>query len=113
MSYTVAVDWDGTITAHPALWAEVIQVFQRHEATVIIITNRPAAWPVEQDLGIPVLYAAGRPKRAVAAEAGYNVHWWCDDLPILVDLGAAGLDVETHAGHEAAWREFKHDTIVK
>lgn len=84
---TVGIDYDGTWTAAPAFWREVVALAPRFGVGFVLVTNRGPNMPVESGLPMPVVYANGRPKRQAAAKAGWDVQVWVDDYPHLVDLG--------------------------
>lgn len=89
---TIAFDFDGCWTADPNAWAQIAAFLEVCGHTVVMVTNRP---PQDAALlagvGMPIVFAAGRPKRAMASESGYTVDVWIDDNPILVDYGAEGI----------------------
>lgn len=91
----IGVDLDGTYAADLPTWRRAVQVFIDAGHKCVLITNRgPEDLQIVESLvqgQMPILFCSGRPKRAVAHEAGYAVDVWMDDNPILVDLGAAGL----------------------
>lgn len=88
----LALDWDGTLTHLPRKVSEALVTEARaHNIVVVIVTNRHPHQSIPDFMGLPVVYAAGQPKRAAARAAGYEVLWWLDDMPVLVDFGEAGL----------------------
>lgn len=84
----IAIDYDNTYTVDPALWNQVIKLFQEAGHTVICCTGRTDAMaqPVLDSIGklVPVVFAGGTPKREACNKQGYNVSVWCDDMPELI-----------------------------
>lgn len=89
---TLAVDYDGTWTADPELFANLADIAVLRGWRVFIVTNRRAADPVGPVDGLPVVYCAGAPKRDACAALGVFPDVWVDDMPVLVDHGQAGLE---------------------
>jgi len=87
----VAFDFDGTYTAHPDVWDEVLQILIDSGHTVICVTGRgdhhhPLAEDVIRDRlgsGVQVIRAAHLllNKREAAEVEGYSVDVWIDDEP--------------------------------
>ena len=83
----ISIDYDGTWTNDPALWHTFAlhAIESGHE--VIMITQRAAGWrePLmdvfEEDLSLPIIFAAGAPKLVAALELGLDVDVWIDDNP--------------------------------
>lgn len=94
---TFGIDLDGTYAADVPTFRAVVQLLQAVGHTCVLVTNRcEGDRPiVEKIVGgqMPIVFSCGLPKRAVAQTAGFIVNVWMDDNPILVDLGAKGLDL--------------------
>lgn len=84
----IALDYDGTWTAHPALWRDFVLLCAAKGIPVVVVTNRGPEMPIGESLPVAVVYAAGRPKREAAEKHGHPVAIWIDDYPHLVDFGA-------------------------
>jgi hypothetical protein len=89
-------DLDGTYAADLKVFSRIAQVCTDAGHTCIMVTNRCEQDRVfVEDLierRMPVLFSCGKPKREVAEAAGYYVQVWIEDNPILVELGAAGMN---------------------
>lgn len=83
----IAIDYDGTWSSYPELWRDFVVLCKARNIPVIVVTNRGPETPIRETLPIPVVYAAGAPKRGAAVAAGHAVTIWIDDFPHLVDLG--------------------------
>lgn len=81
----IAIDYDDTYTADPALWDVFIAVASSRGHEVICVTGRRASQPV--GLELPTVYADGEYKREAAERAGYRVDVWIDDMPGYVERG--------------------------
>lgn len=93
MTRVLAIDYDGTWTADPSLFAILARKAQAGGWRVIVATNRRPSDQVGDVSGLEVVYASGKPKRqAVFEQLGVAVDVWVDDMPVLVDFGQAGLD---------------------
>lgn len=81
----IAIDYDNTYTADPAMWDEAIKLFQFCHHSVICVTARPEIMGqvVLDSIGklVPVLCAGGEWKRDFALKHGYKVDVWIDDSP--------------------------------
>lgn len=91
------IDLDGTYAADIPAFRRVVSLLQDHGHICVLVTNRPEtdrAFVEGLVAGQMVVFCTnGRPKREVAREGGYVVDVWVDDNPILVDFGAAGLEM--------------------
>ncbi len=80
----IAIDYDFTYTADPALWYGFIMQAQGHGHTVIRVTGRTEP-PFPHEIQFPKMVAiicAGDEEKAKAAiKAGYKVNIWIDDMP--------------------------------
>lgn len=87
----VALDYDDTITADIAAFAEVVEVFKRRGHRVIICTARHGigGWRDKVvQVGIlwevPVYFTGGQPKRKYLNDRGIIVDVWVDDMPWMI-----------------------------
>lgn len=85
---TIAIDFDNTWTANPALWRNFIADAQQIWGyTVVCVTGRSdeGKWGSEVreaiDGLIPIVFAGHQWKRTAALNAGYKVDIWIDDTP--------------------------------
>ena len=95
------VDFDGTFTAAPELFAKFIRDAQVMGHRAVIATGRAntednvaqvADYLHAHDLAVPVYFCGSRPKKKVLLEQGLPVvDVWLDDNPAMVDLGYEGL----------------------
>lgn len=86
------VDYDGTLSADPALFSQAIALILQRGHGVVVVTGRSdegrwgeevraavaAVSPAHQ---IPIVFAGNRWKRQAAEEAGHAVDIWWDDNP--------------------------------
>ena len=96
---TIAIDFDGTFSADPDLWREIVGVMtgRRYGHKCILVTNRPEAMgnDVRAEVGdlMPIVFAGAQSKRSAAENAGYFVNIWIDDNP-----GFIGVDGVQYVG---------------
>ncbi|WP_020396618.1 hypothetical protein [Thiolinea disciformis] len=88
----IAFDFDGTWTADPATFKAIAEQCQQAGHSCVCITQRAKdddQQTLENSIGtvMPILYAAGKPKRTVAQEHGLTVDVWLDNQP--ETIGAA------------------------
>jgi len=82
-----ALDYDGTFSAAPDLFREFRKLAERFGHRVVVVTGRSdeGRWgdEVREVVGpaTPIVFCAGRWKRAAAEAAGYQVDVWVDDNP--------------------------------
>jgi len=76
----IAVDYDGTFSAMPEVWREVIELFRRAGARVFCISSRFPNFPIADFPG-EVFYSCGAPKWEFAHSIGLHVDIWVDDFP--------------------------------
>jgi hypothetical protein len=85
----IALDYDGTYTRDPVLWANFIAdcIGRGHE--VVCVTMRSSEIPEEQILGVPceVIYTDRRGKVGHMLNIGRPVAIWIDDDPRLLMTG--------------------------
>jgi len=84
----IAIDYDGTYSADPITFNEVIKLFLGAGHTVICVTARPEVMGAEvlASIGkfVPVVFANGEWKAEAAKKQGYNVSICIDDMPGLI-----------------------------
>lgn len=81
----IAIDYDGTFTAAPALFWTFIEQCNSFGIQVICVTGRtPRQKIVNAYLTIPIIYAGSEHKRKAAERAGYKVDIWIDDTPEMI-----------------------------
>lgn len=84
----IALDFDETFTADPALWATFIASAHQRGHTVICVTARRGKF-LEDRLevcsalpdGVATYFAYDTPKRTFMAQQGIEVDIWIDDTP--------------------------------
>lgn len=95
MSLTIAIDYDDTFTADPALWVLVIVAAQHRGHKVICVTGRKALPDFTRDpplpASVPIVLAGAEFKRVAAGRAGYKVDIWIDDMPEMISSGGGIL----------------------
>ncbi len=87
----IAIDYDNTYTADPISFGQIISLLKDAGHTIICITNRQES---DSDLvlnsigkisGIEkCIFAGNKFKRDAAAEHGYKVNIWIDDMPEMI-----------------------------
>lgn len=83
----VSIDYDGTFTADPEIWTEIIKLLQARGHQVICTTNRRAESPGSQEVRnnlealVPIVFAGNQFKRDAAKQQGWKVDVWMDDNP--------------------------------
>lgn len=95
----LAIDFDGTYTADPCFFRELMALAARHGHACVIVTGRSDEPPwgdqVRESAGaVPIVFAAGGWKRSAALRAGHAIDVWIDDVPEYV---APQLDPEATA----------------
>lgn len=83
----IALDYDKTFTEDPMLWMQFVALAKLRGHEVAIVTfRRPdrkggnsRALDDAAQLGVEIIFAAGRPKAAV-----YDADIWIDDFPALI-----------------------------
>lgn len=89
----IALDFDGTYTEDPEMWAAFVKIAKRHGHIVKIITFRcedgsrngdgyrdnTDIHAAARDLDIEARFSNGRPKKEV-----WDADVWIDDMPMLV-----------------------------
>lgn len=96
----IALDYDGTYTADPALWDAFIRAAQKQGHTVGCVTwrrNNAVEAPVVHKLGqrhnMPLFFTGRKAKLQFMADQGIQVDIWIDDRPdaILADEVVPGV----------------------
>lgn len=84
---TIAIDFDETFTADVHLWRAFVALAQSLGHRVICVSARRNELAHRQELehalpdGVPVLLSYDCPKRVYAADKGFDVDIWIDDMP--------------------------------
>lgn len=100
----IALDYDGTYTADPALWDAFIRAARARKHEVHIVTMRHESELIV--LGEPVdrvHYTDRKAKLAYMAAKGIEVQIWIDDQPRFILLSATPRVVETAVRRALAW----------
>ena len=78
----IALDYDGTYTADPALWDTFIQVAHLRGHQVHIVTMRHESEPVcVREMPDRIHYTDRRAKKLFMEQLCINVQIWVDDRP--------------------------------
>lgn len=93
----LAIDYDGTYTAHPQLIHELAVTALSFGIEVVTVTSRRKTLENEQAMraaGIswPIIFAYDKPKRMAAAEVGVFPCVWLDDQPHMIGQGGETLE---------------------
>lgn len=83
----IALDYDGTYTADPALWDRFISLAKRSGHEVHIVTMRYPSEPIKGAYGVTAVHYTSRLAKAKAVAAkGLAFDVWIDDRPELILL---------------------------
>lgn len=94
----IALDYDGTYTADPALWDAFIQSARLRGHEVHLVTMRHESEPVRLGAHVDrVHYTDRRAKRAFMQQRGLSVQIWIDDMPEFIVGHAAPRSLEENA----------------
>jgi hypothetical protein len=86
----IAIDFDGTLTADPGMWRDVIRVMREREHRVVCVTARRQTsenidtiddWLDEHDIDLPVYYSSLGSKIKYLEAMGMEADIWIDDDP--------------------------------
>lgn len=83
----IALDYDNTYTAAPALWENFVEEAVKSKHAVRIITYRSVGADNEKlieaakKLGVKVMFTAGTAKRKYCIDKGWEPDIWIDDKP--------------------------------
>lgn len=101
----IAIDYDDTYTADPAMWDQFIKLANEAGHKVVCVTCRmdpddkergPMAWGMPASMrgdtrvkipGVPVFYTSFSPKRWFMEGHNIKVDVWIDDMPECVKDG--------------------------
>lgn len=72
----IAIDYDGTYTADPALWLAFMELAKSHGHQVTCVTMRYPNEPIPEKLPIGVVYTSRKAKAAF-----YPSDIWIEDKP--------------------------------
>lgn len=94
----IALDFDGTYTADPALWDSFITAARLRGHEVHLVTMRGQREPVRLGANVDrVHYTDRRAKRPYMQARGLTVQVWIDDMPDFIIGDAAPRSVEENA----------------
>lgn len=84
----IAIDFDRTWTEDPELWQAFMLVGRTRGHRFVMVTGRKA-WSDDMaraglPLDLPIVYAGDEFKQRAAAQAGFNVGVWIDDMPGMI-----------------------------
>ncbi|HVI42717.1 MAG TPA: hypothetical protein VM577_19085 [Anaerovoracaceae bacterium] len=88
----IGIDYDGTFSADPEGWSQVIQLMQSRGHKVVCVTGRSdeGEWGEQVKKGIngliPIVFAGSEWKREAAKAKGWDVNVWIDDNPEYIAL---------------------------
>ena len=81
----VALDYDGTYTADPELFALLIALLKDRGHQVIIATMRYAdREEIEHDTGCTIYYTGRKAKAVALRDLGMTPDIWIDDMPLWI-----------------------------
>lgn len=82
---TIALDYDDTYTACPAMWDRVVPIFKAHGFRVLVVTCRCGTDENVEKVKVPgcsVVFTDHQPKRDyLKHKRGIEVDIWIDDYP--------------------------------
>lgn len=84
---TFAIDYDGTISAHPELFKKfIMDIFQSGNLAVIVTMRYDDSSehiPSHHlpSMPVPILYTGRRAKQSFCEDAGMKIDIWVDDKP--------------------------------
>jgi peptidoglycan/xylan/chitin deacetylase (PgdA/CDA1 family) len=83
----IALDYDGTYTADPAMWDAYIKIAKARGHEVLIATMRFESEPVNVK-GVRVIYTGRKAKAPFLRDLGIEPAIWIDDNPCFIYAGA-------------------------
>ena len=98
MSLTIALDYDGTVTADPDLWIEFLKRASARNHRVAIVTMRSPEEPIDNPLvalAWRVIYTSRQAKQAFLNSRGIRVDIWIDDQTHYIYEDAASVGQTT------------------
>lgn len=94
----IALDYDGTYTADPALWDSFIAAARARMHQVHLVTMRSSCEPVRLGAEVDrIHYTDRKAKRPFMQERGIAVQIWIDDMPDFIIGPAAPRDLGSNA----------------
>ena len=87
MCLTIAIDYDDTFTADPALWTAFVQMARARWHAVFVTTARFPHDLADVYAALPdaeVIASGGKPKANAAEAYGVGIDIWIDDSPHLI-----------------------------
>jgi len=84
-SLTIGIDFDDTITTHPEMFKEIINIFKKYGCIVYIVTARSSDMDNKdimeyEELVDDIIFAGTTAKHKVA----FDVDIWIDDFPLSI-----------------------------
>lgn len=84
----IAIDFDGTWTVDPKLWAQFAVSANERGHSVFIVTGRKGWSDDMERANIPswirIIYTAGQLKEAFVLRSGLQIDVWIDDMPGMI-----------------------------
>ena len=98
MPLTIALDYDGTVTADPDLWKIFLKQAKSRRHRVAIVTMRYPEEPIPDSIAAMawrVIYTSRRAKESYLSSRGVHIDIWIDDDPnyIFSDAQSARSEV--------------------
>ncbi len=94
----IALDYDGTYTADPALWEAFIRSARQRMHEVHLVTRRHESEPVRLGEQVDrVHYTDRKAKLQYMAAKGIDVQIWIDDQPRFILVSASPRSLEENA----------------
>jgi hypothetical protein len=93
----IALDYDGTYTADPGRWKEVIHLMRNAGHDFVCVTSRAGTPENKQLLGnsigklMPIIFCNHQPKQKKCLSLGYKIDVWIDDQPQTIPVAARVL----------------------
>lgn len=92
----IAIDFDGTFTANPALFCQLIGMMLKYGADVRLVTfrfstgNNSDIYTWAERFNVPVIFTEGEQKQTFCEGVGWEPDIWIDDdprfIPAVTDL---------------------------
>lgn len=95
MPLTIALDYDGTVTADPELWKTFLKQAKSRRHRVAIVTMRYPEEPILDTIAAMawrVIYTSRRAKENFLSSRGIHIDIWIDDNPGYIFSDAESAD---------------------
>jgi len=92
-SILLAIDFDDTFTADPALWSAVIRLAKDGGHRVFCVSCRRETFENRAEMrealpeGVPIFLTSFAPKEYFMGSRGHKVDVWIDDYPLSISEG--------------------------